>query len=198
MTRSETALRILLANEREDDLRTLGDVLDGLGHEVVPFAVSVREAVELIAREDPDVAFVVFDGDGPLAGAVVSPSTQEEFSAARGEGAGGLQVRTGRRLQDALVSTFLDPRVLRPDDFLALADAAALVRTVGAGSLELAWVAAGRIDAWAQRDTAPWDWLPGALLVTQAGGEARVIEHGSRWHLAGHPALLDEIESALR
>jgi response regulator NasT len=63
MTRSERALRILLANEREEDLRHLGDVLAGLGHEVTPFAVSVSEAVELIAREDPDVAFVVFDGD---------------------------------------------------------------------------------------------------------------------------------------
>src|ERR1700742_126869 len=63
MTRNEKALRILLANEREDDLRKLGDVLSDLGHEVTPFAVSVREAVELIAREDPDVAFVVIDGD---------------------------------------------------------------------------------------------------------------------------------------
>ena len=63
MTRNERALRILLANEREEDLRHLGEVLDGLGHEVTPFAVSVSEAVELIAREDPDVAFVVFDGD---------------------------------------------------------------------------------------------------------------------------------------
>ena len=60
---SERNLRILLANEREEDLRALGDVLDGLGHEVTPFAVSVAEATELIAREDPDVAFVVLDGD---------------------------------------------------------------------------------------------------------------------------------------
>ncbi len=49
---SETHLRILLANEREEDLRALGDVLEGLGHEVTPFAVSVAEATELIARED--------------------------------------------------------------------------------------------------------------------------------------------------
>src|SRR3954462_15490591 len=60
---SERNLRILLANEREEDLRSLGDVLDELGHDVTPFAVSVAEATELIAREDPDVAFVVLDGD---------------------------------------------------------------------------------------------------------------------------------------
>jgi AmiR/NasT family two-component response regulator len=69
---SESNLRILLANEREEDLRALGDVLDGLGHEVTPFAVSVLEATELIAREDPDVAFVVLDGDDEHGLALIS------------------------------------------------------------------------------------------------------------------------------
>ena len=76
MTRSERALRVLLANEREEDLRHLGDVLDGLGHEVMPFAVSVSEAVELIAREDPDVAFVVFDGDDEHGLALLSETVE--------------------------------------------------------------------------------------------------------------------------
>src|SRR5690349_547556 len=71
-TTSERNLRILLANESEDELRALGDVLEGLGHEVVPFAVSVAEATELIAREDPDVAFVVFDGDDQHGLALIS------------------------------------------------------------------------------------------------------------------------------
>src|SRR3954469_18262911 len=69
---SETNLRILLANERKEDLRALGDVLDGLGHEVTPFAVSVAEAAELIAREDPDLAFVVLDGDDEHGLALIS------------------------------------------------------------------------------------------------------------------------------
>lgn len=71
-TTSERSLRILLANESEDELRALGDVLDALGHEVMPFAVSVAEATELIAREDPDVAFVVFDGDDEHGLALIS------------------------------------------------------------------------------------------------------------------------------
>jgi|SRR5215217_5038340 len=58
-TRRETNLTILLADEDRDALRLLGDVLRELGHEVTPFAVSVEEALELIAREDPDVAIVV-------------------------------------------------------------------------------------------------------------------------------------------
>jgi response regulator NasT len=71
-TASERNLRILLANESEDELRALGDVLDSLGHEVTPFAVSVAEAADLIAREDPDVAFVVFDGDDEHGLALIS------------------------------------------------------------------------------------------------------------------------------
>ncbi len=76
MTRSERALRVLLANEREEDLRRLADVLEGLGHEVTPFAVSVSEAVQLIAREDPDVAFVVFDGDDDHGLALLSETVE--------------------------------------------------------------------------------------------------------------------------
>jgi AmiR/NasT family two-component response regulator len=76
MTTSEKHLRILLANEREQDLRALGDVLDGLGHDVTPFAVSVAEAVELIAREDPDLAFVVLEGDDEHGLALISETVE--------------------------------------------------------------------------------------------------------------------------
>src|SRR4051794_5714952 len=69
---SERNLRILLANEREEHLRALGDMLSGLGHEVTPFAVSVSEATELIAREDPDLTFVVLDDDDDHALALIA------------------------------------------------------------------------------------------------------------------------------
>src|SRR5215207_10614219 len=58
-TRRERNLTVLLADEDEQALRSLGDVLRQLGHEVTPFAVSVEEAAELIVREDPDLAIVV-------------------------------------------------------------------------------------------------------------------------------------------
>src|SRR4051812_38068873 len=76
MTRNETSLRILLANERDEDLRRLSDVLSSLGHDVTPFAVSVDEAVEVIAREDPDLAFVVFDGDDDHGLALISQTVE--------------------------------------------------------------------------------------------------------------------------
>ena len=55
------------------------------------------------------------------------------------------------------------------------------LRAVGCGTLELAWVAAGRLHGWVQADVEPWDWHPGALLVAEAGGAARVA---GRWHAA--------------
>jgi response regulator NasT len=58
-TRRETNLTVLLADEDEATLRRLGEVLQGLGHEVTPFAVSVEEAADLIVREDPDLTIVV-------------------------------------------------------------------------------------------------------------------------------------------
>jgi response regulator NasT len=75
-TTSERSLRVLLANEREEDLRALGRVLDELGHEVTPFAVSVAEAVDLIAREDPDLAFVVIDNDDEHGLALISETVE--------------------------------------------------------------------------------------------------------------------------
>ena len=53
--RHETNLAVLLADEDEDALESLGGVLRSSGHEVTPFAVSVAEAAELIGREDPDL-----------------------------------------------------------------------------------------------------------------------------------------------
>src|SRR5918912_4449029 len=62
-TRTERGLRVLLADEDDSKLQRLGDVLESLGHVVTPFAVSVREAAEIIAREDPDLAIVAVHQD---------------------------------------------------------------------------------------------------------------------------------------
>jgi AmiR/NasT family two-component response regulator len=62
-TTTERGLRVLLADEDREKLQQLGDVLTALGHEVTPFVVSVREAAEIIAREDPDLAMVAVHED---------------------------------------------------------------------------------------------------------------------------------------
>ena len=49
--------------------------------------------------------------------------------------------------------------------FTRLLASAGSVRITGSGTLELAYVAAGRLHGWIQPATFRWDWVPGALLV---------------------------------
>ena len=74
---SERHLRILIADEDQGALERLGGVLDGLGHEVTPFAVSVVEAAELIAKEDPDLAIVMVHQDDDHALALIGEAVEE-------------------------------------------------------------------------------------------------------------------------
>ena len=123
----------------------------------------------------------------------------ELFAAARGEGA-ATRVRERPLAEAHVASFFRQDRLVKPGVRAVahrLLDAAGLLRHAGPGSLELAWVAAGRLDGWIQPDTDPWDWFPGALLVQEAGGVATVIERETRWHIAGSSALVDELVALL-
>jgi myo-inositol-1(or 4)-monophosphatase len=76
--------------------------------------------------------------------------------------------------------------------------AAATVRMMGSGSIELASVAAGRLGCFVQYDCLPWDWLPGAALVDAAGGCTRVLElDGHRWHIAGAARTVEDVAHLL-
>jgi AmiR/NasT family two-component response regulator len=57
------ALRVLLADEDPGALKVTAGLLRALGHTPTEIAVSLREAVEAIARDDPDLAIVVVYGD---------------------------------------------------------------------------------------------------------------------------------------
>jgi response regulator NasT len=70
-SKSGRHLRVLIADEDEDALADMGDVLEELGHEVTPYVVSVAEAIELIATEDPDLAIVVVHKDDEHALALI-------------------------------------------------------------------------------------------------------------------------------
>jgi response regulator NasT len=75
-TRRERNLTVLLADEDERALRSLGDILRQLGHDVTPFAVSVQEAAELIVREDPDLAIVVVHDNDDHALALIGEAVE--------------------------------------------------------------------------------------------------------------------------
>ena len=72
----ETSLRVLIADENEAALRQLHRILEEIGHEVMPYAVSVREAVELISRERPQVAIVVVHQDDEHALALIGEAVE--------------------------------------------------------------------------------------------------------------------------
>jgi myo-inositol-1(or 4)-monophosphatase len=70
------------------------------------------------------------------------------------------------------------------------------IRRFGAAALDLAWTAAGRLDAFFERGLERWDWAAGALLVTEAGGVARFIDAAPprpAGMVAAHPDLVDDV-----
>jgi len=75
-TRIERGLRVLLADDDEKALQALADVVEGLGHVVMPFAVSVVELAEIIAREDPDLTIVAVHADDEHALSLIGESVE--------------------------------------------------------------------------------------------------------------------------
>lgn len=73
---------------------------------------------------------------------------------------------------------------------------------MAAVSLQLAYVAAGRLDAFWEVGDDPGDWLAGSLLVTEAGGRATTLAGGEmatgEGILAGAPAIHGHLLNAFR
>jgi myo-inositol-1(or 4)-monophosphatase len=143
---------------------------------------------------------VGLEQDGaPTTAAVFDPIADELFLTGPGHptatNRARTAVRTGRSLAEAAVATYLRPDKAEDRDLTLsrLVDDIGIVRAGGAGTLELAWVAAGRVDAWAQPNVSPWDWIPGAALVRNAGGVAIVADGDPAWHLAGAADLVAEL-----
>lgn len=67
---------MLIADEDERALDLLADVLTDLGHEVAPYAVSVREAIERIASENPQIAIVMVHHDDEHALALIDEAVE--------------------------------------------------------------------------------------------------------------------------
>jgi myo-inositol-1(or 4)-monophosphatase len=114
-----------------------------------------------------------------IAGVVYNPVVDELFTAERGKGAflndQRLRVAARRDLGEAVFACGLPHRgrgdlALFRTEFAAIQDKVAGLRRFGAAALDLAWVAAGRVDAYWERDISPWDIAAGLLLVREAGG----------------------------
>jgi len=116
----------------------------------------------------------------PILGAVAVPFLQEVFWCCPGSGAflndQPIQVSSCSSLDDSLLVTgFAYDRRERLDnnyaEFCRLTHRTRGVRRGGAAAVDLAYVAAGRVDGYWERGLSPWDLTAGAALVVIAGGE---------------------------
>ena len=169
--------------------RWIADPLDGTTnflHGVPHFAIS------LALERDGEI----------IAGVIYNPISDELFWAEKGNGAfidtpnarsRRLRVSGRKELGTALVGTGI-PMMGRGDhpEYVGKLEAVmgktAGVRRWGAASLDLAFVAAGRYDAFFEYDLAPWDVAAGLLMVREAGGRVTDIS-GKPYQLGGASIL---------
>jgi len=130
-----------------------------------------------------------------IAGLVYNPANDEMFIAERGKGAflneQRIRVAARTRLDMAVIACGL-PHVGRGDIELgrketgAMQEQVAGLRRHGAAALDLAWVAAGRFDAYWERNIKPWDMAAGMILVREAGGFVSDCDGGEDMYAKGH------------
>ena len=129
---------------------------------------------------------VALEREGEIqAGVTFNPITNELFWAEKGKGAflndHRIRVSGRREMADCLIGTGL-PFIGRPGhgqtikEVHAIGQRVAGIRRLGSAALDLAWTAAGRYDAFWERNLNPWDVAAGLLLVTEAGGVVSGID----------------------
>ncbi|MDQ0348490.1 inositol monophosphatase family protein [Ancylobacter vacuolatus] len=125
----------------------------------------------------------------PVAGVIYNPVTDELFVAEKGAGAfmndRRIRVAARRNLADAVVCCGL-PHMGRGDfarfgrEYASVAPKVAGLRRTGTAALDLAWVAAGRFDAFWERGLSPWDMAAGIVMVREAGGYVSDLDGGDK------------------
>jgi myo-inositol-1(or 4)-monophosphatase len=129
-----------------------------------------------------------------VAGVTLDPLRHECFSATLGGGAAlngqRLQASATQLLSECVINTgtpMLDqPRADFIPKLAGLLSGVGGLRCMGAAALDLAYVAAGRIDAYWEEGQAPWDIAAGCLMVTEAGGHCDDIGGGEDWLASGN------------
>jgi myo-inositol-1(or 4)-monophosphatase len=145
-------------------------------------------------------------------GVIYDPMRQELFTTSRGDGAqlDGKRIRVSKQagLEGALIGTGFPYRANARwiDEYLAMLKAVmqqtAGIRRPGAASLDLAYVAAGRIDGFWEIGLNAWDTAAGTLLITEAGGHIGTLSGGEYRQggnvIAGTPKVYEALVEALR
>ena len=146
---------------------------------------------------------IALERDGQLVSAVIyNPISDDVFTAEKGQGAylnnKRLRVAVRKQLKDMVVATGIPvagweghERFL--GEVTAMMKVCAGVRRFGSAALDLAWVAAGRYDAFWERKLHAWDIAAGILLVREAGGVASDLSGGSHMLETGHILAANEM-----
>lgn len=162
------------------------------------------------------VSIALCEGPEPLHAVVFDPLRNELFTATRGSGAvlndKRIRVSERRELAGAILATGFAPRErgragAQLDCVRALLQEAEDVRRTGSAALDLAYVAAGRCDAYFEAGVQPWDIAAGVLLVREAGGRIADfrgastspmhVDTGSRQLVAGNVRIVDPLLKAI-
>lgn len=150
-----------------------------------------------------------------VAGLVYNPILDELYSAEKGQGAflnnRRLRVASRRTLADCLIAIGIPHRGRESAHARFLAECGTLMRHVagirrtGSAAIDLAWVAAGRFDGYAEHHLGAWDVAAGALLVREAGGHVTDARGGKNMLAGGsivagnsyvHKAVLELLADA--
>src|SRR6185436_19036286 len=138
---------------------------------------------------------------------IYDPAKNDLFTASRGRGAflNETRIRVSKRLQlkSSLVGTGFPYQGLEHlKSYLGMlgdvTKGSASVRRAGSAALDLAYVAAARLDAFWQIGLARWDIAAGALLITEAGGLVGDLEGNESYMesgslVAGNPKIFAEV-----
>ncbi len=210
---AETHLRDRLAAERPGD-GWLGEESGGAGGTARRWIVDPLDGTTNFLRGIPHwaVSIGLEEAGEFVAGVVHDPVKGETFAARRGGGAmlNGAPIRVAgtRDLAPALFGTGI-PFGTMPhiDDHAAelarLMPHCAGVRRMGAAALDLAYVAAGRLDGFWERRLKPWDIAAGLVLLREAGARIEGWQPGERPEETGTvvtapPALFAAFSTCLR
>ncbi len=152
------------------------------------------------------VSVALEDEHGLVAGVVHDPVGAETFTAGRGLGAHldghPIEVRTTASLEEALLATGFaydaETRATQAEAFGGVLTQVRDVRRAGAAALDLAWVAAGRLDGYWERGGKVWDWAAGRLIVAEAGGALEYLDGEPDGLMAANPELLPKLAALVR
>lgn len=136
------------------------------------------------------VTLAFFQDGVAQVGVTYDPLREELFWAQRGQGAWcngqRLHVSTTAELGQSLLGTgFQYDRATNADNNLAEFSYFVVrtrgVRRGGSAALDLAWLAAGRLDGFWEKGLNPWDTAAGQVLIEEAGGRVTTYS-GAAWH----------------